>query len=144
MDILKRIGGPYFLQVNVFNSVFGRDASMSKTHIENVTIGTNNGALGIGSDQTITNVSKSNQLDELTAKLIQELKAASIPPEAKQQLEEAINEAVKQAKLEKPNKLTLTGIVGIINTAMLAITNSPKLIEVYDKWHAFFGPLLGS
>jgi len=117
---------------------------MSKTHIENVTIGTNNGALGIGSDQTITNVSKSNQLDELTAKLIQELKAASIPPEAKQQLEEAINEAVKQAKLEKPNKLTLTGIVGIINTAMLAITNSPKLIEVYDKWHAFFGPLLGS
>ncbi|WP_267414017.1 hypothetical protein [Bacillus sp. GC_Bacil_1] len=100
----------------------------------------NHGQMVIGEDQTVSqNIQKSKTA---TQSLLEELEKASVDPEVKQEMKEAIETVEQQVESGKPNKFVLKGIVEGLQKGVDLITKSPALITAYEAWKTAIGPFL--
>lgn len=106
-------------------------------HIGDISFRDNNGSLVIGgTGNTAINNNYFNDLDKLTRMLLERVDQADLPEQAKHELRGAIDEADKQARAERPNKVTIAGILSSINNMISILKNASELAGAYDKWKA--------
>lgn len=86
--------------------------------------------------QTITN-STSNELTELTNRLVDELKKLDVYSETKQELEEVILAASEESVVENPKKGILKSFLEQSKNIIDTVNGTPSLILAYEKWSAF-------
>ncbi|CAM3463673.1 hypothetical protein EDM52_18545 [Brevibacillus invocatus] len=69
--------------------------------------------------------------------LLEAIQNSDIPEETKQELSGAIDSISEEVAKEKPNRLSLNGMLDGLTKAITTFEKTPGLITVYEKWQAF-------
>ncbi|QEL80536.1 hypothetical protein DN407_18655 [Bacillus sp. JAS24-2] len=125
--------------ININISMEGNQ--LSKYDFSNANIDAKeNGQVVIGEHQNVSHIVQNSK--NATKTLLEELEKASVDPEVKQEMKEAIETVEQQVESGKPNKFMLKGIVEGLQKGIDLITKSPALITAYETWKTAIGPFL--
>ncbi|MEW9702843.1 hypothetical protein [Paenibacillus sp. SI8] len=97
-----------------------------------------NGSIVIGdSGQAITYNTAGSE--DAKKELLDIIASSSIPDESKEELTGAIEAITEEASKEKPNKLSLNGMMSGLSNAFSLFEKTPGLISAFKNWQSFFG-----
>lgn len=112
----------------------------NKYSVGNVTSTNGNVSFGDRNTNTVNN-NRSEELTDIltvTQELLTALKKSDIPKETQDELQEVVSAIAEEASKEKPNKISLTGMLDGLTKAFGLIEKSPVLITVFEKWQKLF------
>jgi hypothetical protein len=101
------------------------------------TIESSNQNVGDNANQVVTS-SQKLELENLAKKLLDSLnEVKDLKGDTKEELEDVINAATKEASSDKPKRGILKSFLDQTKNVIGTLAATPALITAYEKWHGF-------